>query len=504
MLRMDEFNKIRKEFHVKSKSIYQIAREYRRSWATIKAIVAMPEHKIVQRGKRPGKSPIVITPEVEIKINEFLDFEEIHKVHKKQRFTASYIYKKLKEQGDYKGSAKSMRSVVARLRRERKLTKKNTYLNLDFEFGKYLQVDHGPAEVEIDGVRLPGFLFVASVPGACLRFCQFYPTKAQEAWGHFHELLFNFFGGTFSNVIYDNDSVLKINKTGEETQFCTELQIHYKFEAVFCNKASGWEKGAVESAVGFCRRNFLAGIPSFNSFESLNSFLEDECLDNILKEKHYISGRPLYELFDELKNKLNPFDRGRSWGRWEDCRVDNFQHISYQNRNYSVPERFVGSSLKVFIAVFTIDIYSDNDLVYSHERLFLAKTDSLIPDHYLEQLLKKPRAIKHAKVITQHVFEKSLTEMRYRLESRYTEKEAGKYFVQILLLKRTSSKEDFTTSIQLALNYNSISYQGVASILRQIQTDQVRTVLDIDYPNIENHFCLDKYAELEKTETIYD
>ena len=34
MLRMDEFNKIRKEFHINKKSVYQIAREYNRSWRT--------------------------------------------------------------------------------------------------------------------------------------------------------------------------------------------------------------------------------------------------------------------------------------------------------------------------------------------------------------------------------------------------------------------------------------------------------------------------------------
>ena len=270
MLRMDEFNKIRKEFHVKGKSLYKIAQEYRRSWSTIKNIISIPEHKIPQRGKRPGRSPVVITPEVESRIHEFLDFEEIHKVPKKQKFTAVYIFDKLVEEGVYEGSSKRLRTIVSIMRKDRQLSKKNSFLDLDFEFGKYLQVDHGPVEVEISGQRLKGYLFAASVPGACLRYCQFYPTKAQEAWGHFQELLFNFFGGTFSKAIYDNDSVLKINKTNEETAFCMELQVHYKFEAIFCNKAAGWEKGAVESSVGYCRRNFFAGIQSFETVDKLN------------------------------------------------------------------------------------------------------------------------------------------------------------------------------------------------------------------------------------------
>ena len=32
--------------------------------------------------------------------------------------------------------------------------------------------------------------------------------KSREAWGEFHERTFRMFGGIFSKVIYDNDTVL--------------------------------------------------------------------------------------------------------------------------------------------------------------------------------------------------------------------------------------------------------------------------------------------------------
>jgi hypothetical protein len=56
MLRMDEFNKIRKEFFINQKSVYQIAQEYRRSWATVSNILKIPEHQIELRGKRKKKN----------------------------------------------------------------------------------------------------------------------------------------------------------------------------------------------------------------------------------------------------------------------------------------------------------------------------------------------------------------------------------------------------------------------------------------------------------------
>ena len=127
MLRMDEFNKIRKEFHVRKKSIYQIAREYNRSWETIKNIVRIPEHKIQLRGKR-NSIPKVITPDILNKINEYLEFEVTHNVHKKQRFTSAFIFKKLKDEYGYSGSSKRIRTVVACARRELKLTQPKAFL----------------------------------------------------------------------------------------------------------------------------------------------------------------------------------------------------------------------------------------------------------------------------------------------------------------------------------------------------------------------------------------
>ena len=43
--------------------------------------------------------------------------------------------------------------------------------------------------------------------------------------------------------------------------------------------AEGNDKGKVEGMVGYARRNFLAPIPSFESFDALNAYLERRCLE---------------------------------------------------------------------------------------------------------------------------------------------------------------------------------------------------------------------------------
>ncbi len=498
---MDEFNKIRKEFFTNQKSVYEIAKEYRRSWVTVSKIIKIPEHLIEARGKRT-KANHVITPEVNKKIHELLEFEVLHRVPKKQRFTAKFIFKKVKEECDYKGSAKRIRTIVAIARREFKTTKPKSFLELDFEIGQYLQVDHGEVELKINGHQIIGYLFVGSVPGAVLRYCQFYPTKASESWGAFHEKCFQYFGGVFPNCTYDNDSVLKKNKgeKSEETKFAIELRTHYNFHSIYCNRASGNEKGAVENGVGFCRRNFLAGIQSFDSFEQLNIYLKDQGDELLTSEEHYISGKPLSEYLEIVKKNLSPFNPGRRWGRYEDLAVNKFQQFTYQDHAYSVPERFVGSNIKAYITSDRVTVYDGDATITDHPRKFLIGEDSILLDHYLEQLSRKPTAIPFSKAMKNENFNSSLLTFWDRLKNKHGEKEGNVQFVMTLMLKRTSSSEDFQFAIDMALSCAAISHDGAKSILHQIQIEQVRTMED--YPTLlsDEQFNMNQYYELQEVQ----
>ena len=49
---------------------------------------------------------------------------------------------------------------------------------------------------------------------------------------------------------------------------------HYLFDDRFGRPGKGNDKGKVEGLVGYARRNFLAPVPSFPSFDALNAYLE--------------------------------------------------------------------------------------------------------------------------------------------------------------------------------------------------------------------------------------
>jgi len=421
VLKMDEINKIRKAFFTEGESKNAIAIRFRRSWDTIDRIVTMKREDLKNRGKRPNRESKVITPVVLQEIESLLDEEVKKNVKKKQRYTARKIFKVLREKGKYEGSERRIQDTVRRLREERSQLKKQSFLPLFFPLGSSLQIDHGEADLEINGHRYKGYLFIASVPGEVLRYCQIFPTKSQEAWGEFLERAFRFFGGIFPRVVYDNDSVLVKKVVGSkryQTNFSLSMEEHFGFESHFCNLASGNEKGAVENGVGYCRRNFLASTPSFDNWDEVNHHLETSCTQDIQKGKHYKTNNPLLTSFEQLKGKLELLPPKMSWSKSVDCRVDSCQLITIKHHDYSVPEKYVGTYVRVALGVFQLKIFKDEELIANHERQY-GDSDSLNLNHYLDQLQYKANAFWDCKAVHDHKFDQRYLKLWERLSGKY-------------------------------------------------------------------------------------
>jgi hypothetical protein len=90
---------------------------------------------------------------------------------------------------------------------------------------------------------------------------------------------FHHFGGTFHLLRYDNlkSAVQRILRGSqrEETARFIAFRSHWGYEAEFCNRARGNEKGGVEGEGGFFRRNHLVPVPVARDFEHLNELLRE-------------------------------------------------------------------------------------------------------------------------------------------------------------------------------------------------------------------------------------
>jgi hypothetical protein len=275
-----------------------------------------------------------------------------------------------------------------------------------------------------------------------------------------------------------------------QTDFSHALEEHYEFQSRFCNVGAGNEKGAVENAVGFCRRNYLPGLPSFANWSEANDFLEMRCREEIATGKHYRNAEAFKDVLIRSQSKLLPLLPERTWQRWEQRDVNQQQLIAHDEHYYSVPERYVGSTLRVGIGVFTIRIYQGHDLVAEHCRQYKKGDDSLVLEHYLPQLKKKPGALWDCAAVKSHVFEPELLQLWQRLSLRFDTREANAEFIKTLLLRRSYGTDNLLTAIALALEYGSVEYAGIVNLLQQLDADS--------RPSYNSNWLLKMYPELAR------
>src|SRR5437016_12750380 len=118
-----------------------------------------------------------------------------------------------------------------------------------------------------------------------------FPSQNQESFLYAHVRAFAFFGGVPARISYDNlATAVKLamhGKKGEEkgtkrteNKTFVAFRSHYLFESHFCTPRAGWEKGQVESMVGYGRRNYLTPIREAASFDDLNKQLLERCVQD--------------------------------------------------------------------------------------------------------------------------------------------------------------------------------------------------------------------------------
>ena len=199
---------------------------------------------------------------------------------RKQRHTAKRIFERLRDEYGFDGGYTTVKDYV----RENRRQTKEMFVPLSHAPG-HAQCDFGEALVVIGGVERKAHCFVIDLPHSDGCFVKAYPAETTEAFLDGHVSAFAYLGGVPQSILYDNTrlAVAKILGDGrrQRTRAFTELQSHYLFEDRFGRPGKGNDKGKVEGLVGYVRRNFLVPVPSFESFDALNAYLERRCLERM-------------------------------------------------------------------------------------------------------------------------------------------------------------------------------------------------------------------------------
>ena len=330
------------------------------------------------------------------------------------------------------------------------------------------QCDFGEALVVIGGVQRKAHCLVLDLPHSDGCFVKAYPAETTEAFLDGHVSAFAFLGGVPRSILYDNTrlAVAKILGDGrrQRTRAFTELQSHYLFDDRFGRPGKGNDKGKVEGLVGYARRNFLVPIPSSETFETLNAYLERRCLERmdarLRGHTESIGQRMEWDLEALLTRPDAPYDACDKQGG----RVSSLSLVRYKTNDYSVPVAYGHRDILVKGYVDQVVISCGSEVIARHTRSYERGDFVYDPIHYLPLLERKTGALEQAAPLQGWDLPEEFSTLRRLLESRIGRRGKREY-VQVLRLLETFSRQEVHEAIKDAIRLGALSFDAVKHLL---------------------------------------
>ena len=390
---MEQFERIRRERREEGVSIRALARRHgvhRRVVRQALASAVPPPRRVVPR-VQPAIGPHAAT------IRRWLT--EDRAAPRKQRHTARRIWERLVDEAGATVSEATVRRHVRACRRELGLDRIDVAIVALHHPGDEAQVDFGLADVFIAGVRTQVAVFELrlSHSGAAVHVA--FGSEGQEAFLEGHVIAFSRLGGVPARIRYDNARALVARvlrgRDRTETERFIALRSQYGFDSFFCQPGEGGahEKGGVEGEVGRQRRRFFVPLPRVASLAELNRRLE--AADRADLARHIGARRSTVGQDGEADRAAlrplpaEPFD----FARQASVKVDARARVCVRQSFYSVPARYAGRRLVARIGGSAIEITDAGRVVARHERSTVRGSQTLVLDHYLEILARKPGAM---------------------------------------------------------------------------------------------------------------
>ncbi|MGA8787212.1 MAG: IS21 family transposase [Polaromonas sp.] len=369
------------------------------------------------------------------------------------------------------------------------------FVPLSFELGEAFQFDWSCEYVVIGGLRRR--LEVAHTKLAASRayVLAAYFTQSHEMLFDAHTRAFKVLGGVPKRGIYDNmrTAVDKVGK-GKERSVNARFESmtgHYLFEAEFCNRAAGWEKGRVEKNVQDRRRHIWreAAERRWASLAELNAWLVQACQDSWNELSH--PDWPELTVADVLQDERTrlmrlpkPFD-----GYVEQpARVTATSLIHFQRNRYSVPCEWVNSVVSLRAYPEFLRVVSVHGEVVELPRSFERDQTFYDWQHYISLIERKPGALRNGAPF------KTMPEPLQELQRQLLKNPGGdRVMAQVLSAVPLHGLDAVLAAIQIALQAGRVSAEHVLNTLahlkdqcRPMAVGEVATPLTLHTPPLAN------------------
>ena len=269
-------------------SIRQLAAVYETHRRTVRLALgsAVPPKK-----RSPVVRPAPVLGAFHAVIDEWLLADQA--APRKQRHTAQRVFERLRDEHRCEAAVTTVRRHVRARRRALGLAGEG-FVPQAYAPAADAQVDFGEAEVIVAGQATRVFLFGMRACWSGAAYWEAFPALTQTAFLEGHVRAFEWFGGVFETIRYDNlNAAVKRIVRGQrrvETDRFVALRSHYLFDSEFTTPGLGGahEKGGIEGEVGRFRRRHFVPVPAVRRLGELNEDIET-CLEHDLKRR--IDGR---------------------------------------------------------------------------------------------------------------------------------------------------------------------------------------------------------------------
>jgi len=389
MIDYETFQQIRQLYDRDGLNYAQIAREINVHWQTVRKWAERPrytERAVMPLRRRSGK------------------LEPFHgtivRLLATHPFTARQLFTRLQADG-YGGGYSILRDWVRKIRPK----PAPAYLTLKFAPGECAQVDWGSwGTLRVGTTRRALSFFVMVLCWSRRLYLEFTLGQSQEQWLACHRHAFSYFGGATAQIMCDNTktAVLSHPRGGPVEFNPTYLDFcrHYGVEIKACGPRRGNEKGRVEAAVAYVKKNFLAGL-ELADLTSLNAAAR-QWLDTVANvREHGETHRTPQAMFAEEQPKLHalpahPYDAAIV----RTVPVSNRCRVTVDTNRYSVPAAYASGELTLKLYADRLRLFDRENFVAEHVRSYDRHQDLELPDHAAALLADRQQA-RHQQLLLQ-------------------------------------------------------------------------------------------------------
>lgn len=378
-------------------------------------------------------------------------------------YTARQVLQRIQEEG-FSGKY----SIVKRYVHKVRPTRKPAYLTLAFAPGECAQVDwgsYGSIRVGETSRRLSFFVMVLCYSRQM--YVEFTVSQTMEHFLAGHANAFAAFGGVPARIMVDNlKSAVLQRPLGQAPVFnprYIDFARRYGFKITACGVRKANEKGRVENAVGYVKKNFLAGIelPDFTALAPAAKLW----LDTVANVRIHgeTKKQPALMLVEERPHLLSLPANLYDIGSVAQARASSQFRVALDGNRYSVPARYAGARLTMKIYPDRLCLYHEANLIARHARSYERNRDFEDPDHPKELIVQRKKANDQKLFFRFLALSPRAIDYFRELDTRHLN--AGHHVRKIVALADIHGADAVTSAMDDAMKLHVVGADYIANIL---------------------------------------